>query len=263
MEKQRSKKIGNIVLNVLLYLFLAVCIFSVVLTVFSKRSDGAVEIFGHQMRIVTSDSMAKCEYTDVSKYEIKDIPVRSMVFVELMPRESAAAEAWYRGLKVGDVLTFRYVYTTQVTITHRITAITEKETGGFVITLAGDNKDADNGQLSQVIDTSIPDSTNYVIGKVTGQSYVFGLIMSVLMHPVGIVMIIILPCIVIIMLEILKIIKVLGADKKSRAQKELEQKDSELEELRQRLAQLEKGIKGEDATPQSGDGDPVNTENKE
>ena len=263
MEKQRSKKIGNIVLNVLLYLFLAVCIFSVVLTVFSKRSDGAVEIFGHQMRIVTSDSMAKCEYTDVSKYEIKDIPVRSMVFVELMPRESAAAEAWYRGLKVGDVLTFRYVYTTQVTITHRITAITEKETGGFVITLAGDNKDADNGQLSQVIDTSIPDSTNYVIGKVTGQSYVFGLIMSVLMHPVGIVMIIILPCIVIIMLEILKIIKVLGADKKSRAQKELEQKDSELEELRQRLAQLKKGIKGEDATPQSGDGDPVNTENKE
>ena len=76
-------------------------------------------------------------------------------------------------------------------------------------------------------------------------------------------MIILLPCIVIIMLEILKIIKVLGADKKSRAQKELEQKDSELEELRQRLAQLEKGIKGEDATPQSGDGDPVNTENKE
>ena len=264
MEKSKTKKISGIVLNVLLYVFLAICIFSVILTVFSKRgSDGAVEILGYQMRLVTSESMAKCEHTDVSDYKIKDIPVRSMVFVELMPKDPEQADAWYRDLRVGDVLTFRYVYTTQVTITHRITAITEKETGGFLITLAGDNKDADNGQLSQVIDTSIPNNTNYVIGKVTGQAYLFGLIMSVLMNPIGIVLLIILPCIIIIVFEILKIVKVFGAEKRRQEQEELEKKNSELEALRQRLAQLEQD-RGENHTASKEDAeDPVKTEKTE
>ena len=186
MNKIKIKKIANIVLNVFLYIFLAVCIFSVFLTVLSKRdSDGSAEIFGYQMRVVTSESMAKCEHTDVSSYEIKDIPLRSMVFVKVMPDDPNEADEWYRSLKVGDVITFRYVYTTQVTITHRITSITEKETGGFVIELAGDNKNSDDGQLYQTIDTSIPNNTNYVIGKVVGQAYLFGVIMSCLMNPIG------------------------------------------------------------------------------
>ena len=159
MDNKRIKKIGKVALDVLLYIFLAICIFCVILTVFSRRdADGAVEIFGYQMRVVTSESMAKCELTDVSAYEIKDIPLRSMVFVQVMPEDDAEAEQWYRDLKVGDVLTFRYVYTTQVTITHRVTAITEKETGGFIIELAGDNKNDENGQLYQSIDTSIPNN---------------------------------------------------------------------------------------------------------
>ena len=50
-------------------------------------------------------------------------------------------------VKVGDVLTFRYVYATQVTITHRITSITEEANGEFIIELAGDNKNSEDGQL--------------------------------------------------------------------------------------------------------------------
>lgn len=241
MDRARVKKIGNIVLNVLLYIFLAICIFSVFLTVFSKKdSDGAAEIFGYQMRVVTSDSMSECEHTDVSGFEIKDIPIRSMVFVKVMPKDPAEADEFYRSLKVGDVLTFRYVYTTQVTITHRITSITEKETGGFVIELAGDNKNSEDGQLTQIIDTSIPNNTNYVIGKVTGQAKVLGGIMSFLMQPVGIVLVIIVPCAIIILLEVLKIVKTLTEDKKKREKEEKEQKETELEELRRRLAELEK-----------------------
>ena len=241
MDKVKIKKIGKIVLNVFLYIFLAICIFSVFLTVLSKRdSDGAAEIFGYQMRVVTSESMAKCEHTDVSSYEIKDIPLRSMVFIKVMPDDAAKADEWYRDLKVGDVLTFRYVYGKQVTITHRVTSITEKETGGFVIELAGDNKDADNGQLYQTIDTSVPNNTNYVIGKVVGQAYLFGVIMSYLMQPIGIVLAIILPCLIIMMLEVIKIAKVLSSDKKMKDEEEKAQKDNELEELRRRLAELEK-----------------------
>ena len=236
----KTKKITDIVMNILLYLFLVVAVITVILTIFSKKdTDGASELFGYQMRIVTSDSMAECEYTDVSDFQIKSIPLRSMVFVKTMPKDARAAEEWYRSLRVGDVLTFRYVYTTQITITHRITAITEKASGGFLIELAGDNKNSETGQLIQTIDTSIPQNTNYVIGKVVGQAYLFGVILSFLMQPVGMVLIIILPCVLIIALEVTKIVKAFTADKKQQELAEKEEKERELEELRSRLAALE------------------------
>lgn len=240
MNRSKVKNISRIAMNVLLYLFLAICIFSVFFTMFSKKSvDGAAEILGYQMRVVTSESMAKCDLTDVSDYKIKDIPLRSMVFVKVMPDDPADAEEWYRSLKVGDVLTFRYVYTSQVTITHRITSITEKDSGGFIIELAGDNKNEDNGQLEQVIDTSIPNNTNYVIGKVVGQAKIFGFAMSFLMNPIGMVLIIMLPCVIIMMLEFIKIAKLFSSEKKERECEENAKKEQELEELRRKLAELE------------------------
>jgi hypothetical protein len=114
MEKAKMKKIGTIVLDVVLYTFLAVALLAVILSVFSKKdADGAAEVFGYQMRVVTSDSMGASEHTDVSTYSIKSIPVRSLVFVKLMPEDPAEADQWYGSLREGDVLTFRYVYTTQ------------------------------------------------------------------------------------------------------------------------------------------------------
>ena len=240
MEKKKLKKIGDIIFNILLYLFLAICVFALVLTIFSKKDiDGAAELFGYQMRVVTSDSMAKCDQTDVSDYEIKSIPLRSMIFVEIMPENEAEVDKWYRDLQVGDVLTFRYVYTNQVTITHRITSITEKKTGGFIIELAGDNKNSDSEQLYQTIDTSIPNNKNYVVDKVTGQAFLLGFIISLLKSPLGIIFIVIVPCFIIILLEVLKIVGVYNAERKKREQEETAKKDSELEELRRRLAQLE------------------------
>lgn len=240
MTKTSFKKIWKITSDILLYIFLAICIITLLLTVFSKKDiDGAIEMFGYQMRVVTSESMAKCELTDVSDYAIGSIPLRSMIFVKLMPEDEAEATEWYRSLKVGDVLTFRYVYTAQVTITHRIVSITEKETGGFIIELEGDNKSLDSGQLIQTIDTSIENNSNYVIGKVTGQFFILGLIISILKTPLGITFIIIVPCFIIILLEILKISGAVNADRKKREQEEIQKRDGELEELRRRLAELE------------------------
>ena len=237
----KMKKLTNIVTNVLLCVFLAIAILTVALTIFSQKdTDGAARIFGYQMRVVTSDSMAKSEYTDVSNYKIKDIPLRSMVFIKTVPQDAEKADQWYRSLREGDVLTFRYVYTTQITITHRITSIVEKETGGFLIELAGDNKNSETGQLVQIIDTSIPQNTNYVIGKVVGRAYLFGVILSFLMQPVGMILVIILPCVVIIGLEVAKITKAMTAEKKQQEQAEKEEKEKELEELRCKLAALER-----------------------
>lgn len=239
-NKALLKKIGNIVLNILLYLFLAICVFAVILTVVSKRdSDGAATFFGHQMRLVTSPSMAECDLTDVSAYEIGSIPVNSVVFVETVPEDKESANDWYASLKKGDVLTFRYVYTQQLTITHRIESIEANDHGGYTIVLTGDNKNDDSGILSQTIDTANENSPNYVIGKVTAQNYPLGLFLSILSKPVGIVLIIIVPCFIIILLEVMRIVGVVSAEKKKREQEEQAKRESEIEELRRKLAALE------------------------
>lgn len=240
MDKKKMKRIGNVISNVVMYMFLAICIFAVVMTLFSdKQDDGATEIFGYQMRLVLTESMEKCDQTDVSGFEIGSIPKRSMVFVKTMPQEDAEANEWYASLEVGDVLTFRYVYDRQVTITHRIVSIQEKE-GGYTIVLAGDNIAAEDGQLYQTIDTSIAENTNYVIGKVTGQSYLLGFIISLLQEKLAVVFLVIVPCAIIIVLEVLRIMGVLNADRKKKQQEEQQKKDEELEDLRRRLAELEK-----------------------
>lgn len=241
----KMKKTQQIVLNVLMYVFLALSVFVVIFTITSKTAeDGAKEFLGYQMRVVASESMAKSEYTDVSAYKIKDIPIRSMVFIKTVPDDAAEAQQWYRDLKVGDVLTFRYVYTSQVTITHRITGIVERENGREIV-LSGDNKTTEAGQAVQVIDTSALDDANYIIGKVVGKSYLIGVVVSYLMQPLGMVLLIIIPCVAIIGLEIGKIVKVVSQEKKERERKEQEEKalkDQELDALRRRLAELENTV---------------------
>ena len=243
MKNGVLKKTLDIIGNVLLTLFLVLCIFAVIITITSKKDeDGASEIFGYQIRVVTSDSMAKSEYTNTDDYDIKSIPIRSLVFIDLVPEDKKEADAWYEALDEGDVLTFRYVYTTQVTITHRITSIEKNENGGYTIYLQGDNKDSETGLLTQVIDTSDENSTNYVIGKVTGQNYAIGVFLSVLKTPLGIILIVMLPCAVIIVFEVIRIVRAVLADKRKKEQEERERKDKELAELRQRLAQLENDV---------------------
>ena len=243
---EKTNKIRDIVTNVLLYFFLALCILSLAITIFAKKdSDGTAEVFGHQLRIIVSDSMDKCELTDVSDFEIKSIPLRSMVFVELVPDDPEEAYEWYSDLDEGDVLTFKYVYSTQITITHRITEIKEKE-GGFEIRLAGDNKNSETNQGYQIIDTTDTDSMNYVVGKVVGQSKVFGFILSIMKEPLGLIFAIIVPCTIVIIIETIKIASVISEEKKKEALEEKEKalaesakKDRELEELRKKLKELE------------------------
>lgn len=242
MNNEKVKKALKITGDVLLYVFIGVCLVAMVATViFKQKNDEAVSIAGMEMRLVITESMGKSEHTDVSKYEIKDIPLNSMVFIEKVPESKAEAEEWYSNLKVGDVLTFKYVYTRQITITHRIVSIVENDAkDGYLITLEGDNKSGETaGQ--QVINTSpktVDESFNYVIGKVTGQSYPLGLLLTALKSPLGLIFIIVIS-VGIIGFEVFKLIKMATAEKKEKEQAEKEAKDNELEELRRKLAALE------------------------
>ncbi len=239
--------------DALLLVVIVFAVFVLIVSIAAKRDeDGTATVFGRQLRFVQSDSMAKCELTDVSGYKIKSIPVKSCVFVEVVPTGEAEAEAWYASIEVGDVITFKYVYTKQETITHRVVDITKKETGGYIFTLEGDNKNSDSKLLKQTIDTSLTDSPNYVVGRVTGQSYLLGLLVYALKMPVGIVCLIIIPCLIIIIFEILRLVRVFGREKREKLIAERDRQESELEELRRRLAQLEGNTeKNESATEAS------------
>lgn len=237
----KLKKPIKIILDILLYIFIALCLAGVVISVVSKKDDdGTATVFGYQLRFVQSPSMERCDetYESIKEYDVKDIKTKSLVIIKSVPEDEEKKKEFYSSLRVGDVLTFKYVYTKQETITHRITKIQPKGEG-YIITLEGDNKASDSETLKQTIDTTKVNSPDYIVGKVVGVSYPLGLFVYALKTPVGLVCIIIVPCVIIIIMEILRIVGVLSADKK-KAQKDKEEKQqAELDELKRRLAELE------------------------
>ena len=238
-KKSKIKKILSIVSNVLLYTFLGVCVIVLALVVTGQNNDGATSVLGMQLRVVVSESMAPCEATDVSGFEIGSLPLNTMVFVEEKPEDPAELQQWYSELKVGDVLTFRYTYTTQVTITHRVKDIVAKDGGGYVITLTGDNRNAETHLGEQVIDTTEDENGyNYVIGKVVGSSLLLGLLVSFMKTPLALVLIVIVPCVLIIALEVVKIAAMFGKEKNEKQKRQAD----EIEELKRRLEEMQNRV---------------------
>lgn len=258
-----AKKVANIVLDVVVVAVLLLALFTIVVTINAKKSQDkdASSIFGYQLRFVQSGSMEKCAYTDVSKYKVKSIKVKSCVFIKTAPTSEKEINEWYKTLKVGDVLTFQYNRESAANkdnydgdskiITHRVIKIEKKETGnGYIITLKGDYKSSKgNEPAEQVIDTEVdtPATTTYIIGKVTGQSYLLGLCVYVLKKPVGIVCVVIVPCLLMIVIQIFRIANVLGEDKKNKRKEEQANKDDEIEELKRQLAALQNAAAPEES----------------
>lgn len=239
----KLRRVSKVLTNILFYLVLAIALFFLIIVIAMKKNrDDAATVFGYQFRIVQSASMEKHESVDTSNYKIKDIKVKSVVFIKVAPEDNLDLEVWYDSLEIGDVLTFKYVYTKQETITHRVTEIKEKGSG-YLITLEGDNKAGDTNTLTQVIDTTVVENPNYIIGKVVGQSYLLGLFLYTLRNPIGILLIIIVPCLIIIVLQIIKIISVLHKDKKEKEHLDILSKQEELvkqqEEVRRQMKELE------------------------
>lgn len=262
----KTRKIFGIILDVILYLFLALSLFMLIMSVSSKKSkDGAMNLFGYEMRIVASSSMELSEYSpDVSGYKIKNLKVKSMIFIERLPEDEQKAKEWYSKLSVGDVLTFRYFLgSSQETITHRITEITPTDSG-YIIKLQGDNRTEGATVSTQTIYTSPEDYPsqneiyNYVIGKVVGNSTALGYMVYSVKQPVGTALIIIVPCSIIIVWQIIRIVNYLNEERKKKTAaaleeanrkvaEEAEQRESqaqEMEELKRKIAELEKLSEG-------------------
>ena len=250
-KKEKFMKIFNIVANVLLYSFFAVCLVLLSMSILSKKdSDGAVNVLGFQSRIVISESMEKHEetYDQIKGYKIKDLPIKTMVFIKTVPNDEAKAKEFYENIEVGDVLTFKYVYDVrQETITHRVIEKEKnKNNDGYTLTLQGDNKGTKSQAGKQYIDTSDSESLNYVIGKVVAQSYPVGLLVTALKSPVGIVCMVIVPCSIMIIIEVIRIVNYFNNAKKEKQQEEVDKQKDEIEELKRKLEELTKNNSSDD-----------------
>ncbi|MCH5156821.1 MAG: hypothetical protein J1G02_02960 [Clostridiales bacterium] len=242
MKKAKLTKVVSVAVNIIIYLFCALCLLLLVFTIAGKRdTDGAVNMFGYQMRIVLTGSMEAHPDVDVSDYKIKSLKTGSMVFIKTVPDDENKAEEFYSDLKVGDVLTFRYLIgSRQETITHRIIDIKQKDTSGYVITLRGDNLSSSGATGVQTIDTGNESSLNYVVGKVTGKSYVLGWIAYSLKQPIGIALVIIVPCSIIIIWNVIKIVNAVNAKK---LEQQAIENESEMNALKRRISELEQSDK--------------------
>lgn len=167
-------------INAVLCILIMFAVFAAVLTAIAPRGeDGASKIFGYELRLVESDSMEGHPDVDVSDYKIKSFSKDTLIALERVPEGIRESYDWYSTVKVGDVLTVRYTYNRQVTITHRVIDVEKKEDGsGFIIRLQGDNLNSDASLLTQEIDTSNTNSTNYVIGRVVWTSYFAGVLIG-------------------------------------------------------------------------------------
>lgn len=251
-----KNKAVKVLLDVVTYVFIVLCIVCVVFTITAKKSDGAINMFGYQARIVVSESMEKCSETNTDNFDIKDIPLKSLVFIDLVPTDDAEAKEWYANLEVGDVVTFKYKYDRHEVITHRIVEKIENldkdgnPTGWFTFSMRGDNKalssdpNASQADLgTQTINTEV-ESVNYIIGKVTGQSKVLGFVLYALKQPIVIALVVIVPSLIIMTFEIIKVVGVFSENKKKKQDAEKEKQQNEIEELKKQLAALQMNIQG-------------------
>lgn len=242
--KNKTKKI-NLILNILMYVFLGCSLILLVVTIsLKKNTNEAITLFGYQTRLVVSESMEKCEstYDSISKYKIKDIPLGSLLLIKTVPKEK---EEFYKDIKIGDVLTFKYIIgTKQETITHRVVNIDKSD--NLIIELRGDNETSNHQTniTSQFVNVYEENSPNFIIGKVVGKSYLLGILLYSLKQPIGMALIIIVPSIIIMIVEITKIINYIYSQKKKKTEDELFNHKKELEELKQKLKSLENKNEG-------------------
>jgi signal peptidase I len=195
------------------------------MVLFKDINQGDVEIFDFTAKTVLSSSMEQTKLFDTSTYEIKSLKRNELIVIKKIND--------FKNIKVGDVLTFKYVIgAEQKVITHRVIKIDEKP-GGYLITLKGDNVNGEDNV--QIVDTTLAKTSyNYIIGKVVWSNYFLGIVITILKTKIGIVFTVITPSLFLIIYEIYKLGKLWRESRKN----------SEIMLLQERIKELEGNIHG-------------------
>lgn len=236
------KKSLRIVLDIFVLIVVLVALGLLLITLISKKdTDGAANVFGYQIRTIISDSMDQSLETNVETYNIKSLPIKSLIIIQMVPEEESGEKRFFDSIEVGDVLTFKYVYVSQETITHRVISKEKDTNNGWIIKLSGDNKVSENNTGIQTIYTNDSSSSNYIIGKVIYANLFFGIIINGIKEPLGLILLIIIPSLIIAIIQIIKIVSIIKVKKNKDST--THEKDKEIEALKKEIELIKQEIK--------------------
>ena len=233
-ETKKKRSVGSIVreviVDVLIAIFVLFAVLNIYLAIATKRNNAA-NLFGKQARLVLTGSMSPT------------IPTNSLVLVD--------TSGDHKNYEVGDVLTFKYDPYGSLPTTHRVIAKETKDSGIVYYTLKGDNPSATATQHVPYTD---------VIGKVTFHSLWMGKVVTFSKGIGGWICFVLVPCGLVIGYETYHIVKIVKSSKNEKepvpesavpdkpVEQTQEERNQELEELRKRVAELEKQNRQENET---------------
>lgn len=254
-KPSKAKKAWNIISWVFIGCLAVFDVFLMVMRVKMPSSSSGLSLFGHQTRIVLTNSMEGDDefYKSHPEYEIQKIPMHSAVRIEETPKDLEKQRTFFHALKEGDVITFYWsvsaqasVYTSDgdvITITHRIQSVTGSG-DNLSYVCQGDNRVNASGDIVTISTQTVP--AMMVVGKVTSVSVPYGwFLVNIVQNRYVMAALIIVPCLAVVVYESYTIVRLVKQDKKEQAmaaaskEAETKAKDEELEELRKRIASLE------------------------
>lgn len=255
-KPSKAKKVWNIISWVFIGCLAVFDVFLMVMRVKMPSSSSGFSLFGHQTRIVLTNSMEGDDefYKSHPEYEIQKIPMHSAVRIEETPKDLEKQRTFFHELKEGDVITFYWsvsaqasVYTSDgdvITITHRIQSVTGSG-DNLSYVCQGDNRVNASGNIVTVTTQTVP--AMMVVGKVTSVSVPYGwFLTNIVQNKYVMECFIVVPCAAVVIYEVFNIVRMVNKDKKEKAEAEkiansaeIKAKDQELEALRKKVASLE------------------------
>lgn len=236
--EKKPKKWLKILSDVLFMVLLVIIAFFAVIAITSRVTGG--KIGNHQYLVVVSSSM---DGEEQKEYDIKTIPIKSLIKVECVPDKEDEQASFYSSLKVGDVLTFNYLDLGNATITHRIIEVNVLKDNVYQYIVKGDAVENDTQTLYS------DGRTGEIIGKVVSTNGFIGHIYYFINQPIGMVAVIIIPASLLCIYEIGKVIYLLMDDRKKKKAQAIEnearKKDEEIEMLKKKLAEKEEAEKNQ------------------
>ena len=228
MEKQKAKKITNIIEWIVIGIFGVFFLFVIVFASKSPTGNSSGSVFGFETRLVLSSSMeADKDFYEGKDYKIKSIEAGSVVFIkDCNYQNEAKKEKFYASLETGDVV--------------RIVEV-EKTESDIIYTILGDNVYAETS-----ITEKVNKNDNLIVGEVIGKSKSLGWIYTnVFSNKIAMFFIIAVPCFVLAAYEGVKIVTIVNAEKKEKAALEAKEREDEIVNLQKQIEELKNKKGGE------------------
>lgn len=239
---RRTKKVFNIVIDVLVAIILVLAVILAVSAITSRARgyDNYTEIFGRAYLAVESNSMSK----QYSTGEVKEdnFSKGDLIVIRVLDSEEA------RTLKVGDIITFQQGISDgkYVLNTHRIIEVKGEEGYATSYVTHGDNNP--DGANETVLLSS-------VVGVYQGKSGGIGNVMLFMGTSAGFFTCIVLPTLLVVVYCIANLVLVIRSEKKEQLAAADRQKEDERAKLREELlAEIKAQSQITDGQPQT-DGD--------